>query len=270
MGCSCGDHTDERAQKQVDELLDSVGMKEVFEQGDTAIRQAGEAVDELNRSERARSLGFGSDIVAVYAEAAERANRRAQEQAGALLARIDHVLQGDDWTGQVERVQAAFREHRGAQKLADLREDFRLQLLEADEHVRASTAELALACLDSAIKAASDGDLNQLVGHIRAVMESAQRGFADPEMGRQPLGHGLFDDLVGGGGPPPIGGGQAAGWCVLLAACIAWAISSMLFCIFACMAVPFCWCCFAGGCILTGGIHSALCSVAFAQRCSTG
>jgi hypothetical protein len=269
MGCSCGGHTDERSQRQVDALLDSLGMKEVFEQGDAAISEAGEAVDQLNRFERATALGFGTEVATIYSEAAARANRRAQEQARVVLARIDHVVQADDWPGHVKRIQAAFKEHGGAEMLADLREDFRLQLLDTDAQVRASSAELALACLDGAIKAASDGDLNQFVGYVRNVMESAQRGFADPEMGRQSLGQGLFDDLHEGGAPT-IGGGQAAGWCVLLAACLAWAASSLVFCILACGGTPFCWCCYAVGCFLTGTAHAALCFAAFDQRCRTG
>jgi hypothetical protein len=270
MGCSCGGHDDERAQARVDELLESVGMREVVDQGQTAMAEAGSALEHLNRSERARALGFGFEVASVHADAAARANQRAQEQAGTVVARIDHVLQGDDWAGHVERVQAAFRKQGGARKLADLREDVRLHLLDADEHVSASTAELALACVDSAVKAAAEGDLNQIAAHMRAVMQSAQRGLAEPEMGRQPLGDGLFDHLKGDGEPPPVGGGDTTGWCVALAACLAWAYSSLVVGLILCFAIPFCWCCIHLLILATFGVHQIACVAAFAFRCQNG
>src|SRR5258706_9231071 len=176
MGCSCGEHTAEY-HKKVHELIGSVGLMEIVDQGREAIAEAGRALTHLNRSERAASLGFDTAIAKVHREAAERSNRRSRQQAHAVIARIDHRLKEKDWPAHVERVRAAFKEQGGAEKLADLRADIRLRLLEEDPGVSAAMAELALSVLDGASKAAAQGDLNQLLAHMRATMDYAMRGF---------------------------------------------------------------------------------------------
>jgi hypothetical protein len=266
MGCSCSDHTEEYAQK-VNDLLESVGLKEVVEQGREAITEAGRALVHLNRAERAKSLGFGSEIASIHSDAATRSNQRAQEQVQTVLARIDHVLRGDDWSGHVERVRAAFRERGGAKKLKGLRADIRLQLLDDDPGISATLAELSLVALDSAINAASEGDLDQVAGHMRGIMDYALRGFESPEMGRQPIGLGLFDDERSDSGSPPIGGGADAGWCVALAACLAWAWSSLIASLIVCFAVPFCWCCFHMFALGTFALHQIACIAALGPAC---
>jgi hypothetical protein len=254
MGCSCSEpHTADHSHK-ANEVLASVGMKEVVEQGHGALEEAGRALEHLNRSERAVSLGFGSEVASIHADAAMRSNERAQEQIRTVIARIDHVLEGDDWDGHVKRVRKAFKEHDGTRKLVALRADVRLHLLEADSSLSANVAELTLASLDGAIKAASEGDLNQVVAHMRGIMDAALRGFESPEMGRQSIANGLLEDERGDGI-----GGASTGWCVALAACIAWAWSSFFFTVIVCMAIPFCWCCISPLIFATAMLHVAGC-----------
>jgi hypothetical protein len=254
MGCSCSEHATREHSHQVNELLASVGMKEVVEQGRGALEEAGRALQHLNRSERAASLGFGSEVASIHADAAARSNQRAQEQVRTVIARIDHVVQGDDWTAQAERIRRAFKERDGALMLVALRADVRLHLLEGDPGVNASAAELTLASLDGAVKSASEGDLNRMVGHMREVMQAALRGFESPEMGRQSIGHGLLEDERGDG----VGGGST-GWCIALAACIAWAWSSSVFSVACCAAIPFCWCCLTPIIFAVAVLHTAGC-----------
>jgi hypothetical protein len=262
MGCSCSEeHVTEHSQK-VNELLDSVGIKEVVEQGRGALEEAGRALQQLNRSERAASLGFGSEVASIHADAAARSNQRAQDQVRTVLARIDHVVQGEDWAGHVQRVRKAFKEHDGTRKLVDLRADVRLRLLEADPGMNAAVAELTLASLDGAIKAASEGDLNEVIGHMREVMAAALRGFESPEMGRQSIGHGLLEDERDDG----IGGGST-GWCIALAACIAWAVSSLVASLIACFAFIWCVCCWHLAILATFAAHMLLCSVILDPLC---
>lgn len=268
MRCSCSDHNNDYAQK-VNNLLGSVGLMEVVEQGREAIAEAGRALGHLNRSERANSLGFGSEVVGIHSDAAARSNQRAQEQVRAVLARIDHQLQDKDWSGHVARVRAAFKERGGEKKLADLRADVRLHLLDDDPGLSATAAELSLAALDAALKAASEGDLDQLAGHMRGVMDYALRGFESKEMGRQPVGLGLLDGAKADGGPAPVGGAaDVNGWCVALYACLAWAWSSLIASLIVCFAVPFCWCCFHMAALFTFMVHQFACIAAFATPCS--
>jgi hypothetical protein len=184
-----------------------------------------------------------------------------------VLARIDHVLGADDWSGHVERVGAAFKEHGGSKKLEDLRADIRLRLLDDDTGLSAPVAELSMACLDGAIKAASDGNLNQVVAHMRNTMEGALRGFAAPEMGRQSIGLGLFHDERGDSGSPPIGGGDT-GWCVALAACLAWAYSSLIASLIACFAFIWCVCCWHLAIMGTFAVHQLACFAVFQPLCN--
>lgn len=265
MGCSCSEQKDEHAE-QVNAVLSSVGLKEVVEQGRGAIAEAGRALGQLNRSERAVSLGFGPEVASIHSDAATRSNQRAQEQVRTVLARIDHVRQGDDWGGHVERVRVAFKERDGAQKLIDLRADIRLSLLDTDPGLSATVAEFSLAALDGAIKAASEGDLNEVVGHMRGLMEASLRGFESPEMGRQSVGHGLLEDQRGDSGPSPIGG-ASTGWCVALGACIAWAVSSLVVSMILCFAIPFCWCCLHLAFLGTFALHMIACALIFDPLC---
>lgn len=263
MGCSCSEEHATKHSEKVNELLDSIGLREIVEQGRGALDQAGTGLQQLNRSERVHSLGFGSEMAAVHADAAARANQRAQDQVRAVIARIDHVVQGNDWAGHVERVRQAFEENDGATKLVDLRADVRLRLLDTDPGMNATAAELTLASLDGAIKAASGGDLNQVVGHMREVMQAALKGFESPEMGRQSIGHGLLEDERGEG----VGGGSA-GWCVALAACIAWATSSLIASLVACFAFIWCVCCWHIAILATFGVHMFACNAILGPLCS--
>lgn len=265
MGCSCSDHTSDHAQR-VDDLLASVGLKEVAEQGREAIAEAGRALEQQNRAERAESLGFGAEVSTIHLDAAKRSNRRAQEQIQTVLARMDHTREADDWSGHVERVRAAFKEQNGPEKLDDLRADIRLRLLDDGTGLSATVAELSMACLDGAIKAASAGDLNEVVAHMQGTMEGSLRGFASPEMGRQSIGLGLFDDKPAGGSPP-IGGGDT-GWCIALAACLAWAYSSLIASMIACFAFIWCVCCWHLAILGTFFAHQLACVTILAPLCN--
>lgn len=269
MGCSCSDHDhDHEHGQRVRELLGSVGLSEVFDQGRSAIAEAGTALDQLNRFERAIALGFETQVADVYRQAAERSNQRAQEQVQAVLARLNHRTKEKDWKGHVNRVRTAFKERGGATKLTDLREEIRVRLLHDDSGLSASVAELSLTALDAATKAASRGDLNEVAAHMRGIMESALQGFASPEMGRQPIGIGLHEGSHGKAKRRPIGGGQdVKGWCVALGVCLAWAYSSLIASLIICFAVPFCWCCFHLAVLGAFMVHHLACFAAFYGPC---
>ena len=268
MGCSCCHHTAEDVSK-ANGLFGEVGLKEVVEQGRGAIAEAGRALSHLNRAERARSLGFGAEVANVQSDAAERANQRARAQARAVLQRIDELVRGDEWSRNAERVRVGFRERGGGRKtLEDAREDVRLRLLEADPGISAAVAGLSLTALDRAIAAASEGDLNQIVKHMRAIMDASLRAFESPEMGGQWIGSRMLADEIGRSGPPPIAGSQQdAGWCAAWYACIAWACASLAACLVLCFVFGFCsahLACFAGF-----DVHFAACMV-FQPLCSQG
>lgn len=206
----------------------------------------------------------------IYRDAAKRSNQRAREQVQAVLARIDYRLKQKDWKGNVDRVRTAFKEHGGAAKLTDLRADIRLRLLNDDSGLSANVAKLSLLAVDSAIKAASKGDLNEVAGHLRRIMDSALHGFESPEMGRQPIGLEFPDGPQAKTKRPPIRGGQdVKGWCVVLAVCLAWAYSSFVVALIVCFAVPFCFCCYHMAAALTFAAHQALC-VLLNNACAGG
>ena len=193
MGCSCSNQAQaHNYQQKVDELLRSVNLKEVVDQGRAAIEEAGRALDYLNRSERATALGFGAEVSSIHLDAAKRSNQRAREQAQTVLARIDDLVQQKTWAEHVRRVREAFRERGGAAKLNAFREDVRLNLLNNDSGMSAVVARLSVTVLDSAIKSAAEGDLNHIAAHLRGVMAAALSGFEAPDMGRQPVGLGLL------------------------------------------------------------------------------
>jgi len=269
MGCSCSDPTDDHGQK-VDELLGSVGLKEVVGQGHEAIAEAGRALGHLNRSERATLLGFGSEVAGIQSGAATRTSERAREQVQTVLDRLDHVRRGDDWPQHVERVRSAFQKRGGGGKrFEDLRADLRLRMLDDNPGLSASVAELSLTMLDGAIKAGSEGDLDKVADQMRRIMQYALRVYATPEMGRDQVDLGmLLEDRGNTRGRPPMSGGADSGWCAALGICLAWAYSSLIASLIVCFAVPFCWCCFHLAVLGTFMLHQFACIAAFANACN--
>jgi hypothetical protein len=142
MGCSCTNCSNENqdhAQK-IGELLGSVGLKEIVDQGREAIAEAGRALGQLNRSERAKALGFGSEVIEIYSDSAKRSNQRAREQVQTVLDRLVHQTKQKGWESNVVRVKQAFKDRGGSAKLADLRADIRLRLLNDDSGLSATVA----------------------------------------------------------------------------------------------------------------------------------
>ena len=135
--------------------------------------------------------------------------------------------------------------------------------------VSPSVAELTMRAFDRVLDAASKGDLNQMVGHMRRIMEGALHAFESPEMGRQWIGSQMIEDVMRDRGIPPIAGAaRDKGWCAAWAACIAWAISSLAACLVICFVWGFCsWhmACFAGE-----SAHILACSLIFGNLCSYG
>jgi|GEM_PF-5338773 len=245
-------------------------MKEVIEQGQEVIAEAGRALEHLNRADRAQVLGFGAEVARMHHDAAVRSNHRAREQAQTVIDRINHVLDDEGWRStHLERVRTAFKERGGAKKLEDARADVRLHLLNDEPGLSASMAELSLSTLDAAIKSASEGDLTQVVGHLRGVMERGLRGFQSTGTGRQPA---ALESLQNGQSsdeePPTLGARADPGWCVALYACLAWAWSSFVFSMLCCNAIPFCWCCIAPVIFAASLLHTFLCVDQFERRCN--
>jgi hypothetical protein len=262
MGCSCSSHSNDKSmqasqdQAKVDALLESVGLREIIEQGRQVFDEAGRTLSHVNRSERAQALGFGPDLTSAHSAAATRSNSRTTGQASIVIARIDHRIHQKDWQGNVDRVRVAYKDHGGAEKLKDLRADVQYHLLHDDPGLSAHIAALSMSTLDSAIAAASDGDLNKVVGHLREIMSQAQVGFESQDMGRQRVQP-----------SSPLPAADVNGWCVALAACLAWAISSLIASLIVCAAVPFCWCCFSPALLFAWAGHMAICTAVFAPNC---
>lgn len=273
MGCSCSSHVghlQSRDTLKAQELVASLGLHAIVEQGREAILEAGRALDELNRADRATALGFERAVADVYRDSAKRFNQRAQEQVRTVLARMDNRVTEADWKGTVDRVRNAFNERGGAAKLADLRADVRRHLLDAEAGVSAATARLVLTTLDGAIKAASKGDLNEIVAYARGIMAHGLKGFQSAEMGRQPVGLSLLPDpKTGKTKRPRVRGGANEGWCIAAAVCTGWNVSSVIFCLIACFVTPFCWCCYFMACLGTFALVNLGCA-GLIQKCAFG
>ena len=252
MACSCTNSTREYEQ-QVDSLLDSVGLAEVFRQGRDTFAEAGRALIHLNRAERARLLGFEEAVVRLHFEAAGRAALRARNQMQNVLARIDGVRQREDWSANLEKIRTEFLARNGRSALDDARADLRLRWLEEDPGVNAKTAQLMLATLDSQFALAIDGDLDQIVDGMRRTLGDASLSLVpSSENDRQFW-------------PSDIASLAASETCtIIFDACIIWAFLSLAAGIVICFAV--CWCCFAWVLFLAYSAHFLSC-VAAAEIC---
>jgi len=269
MSCGCeGRRTGEDAKRQEDEVLERGGLRDIVEQGRGALDAGSTALTHLIKAERAEALGLGSDVVKMHRSSAERHNRRTSQQFGILAERIDARRMAGDWAALVKDTREGFRDHGGREALADAREEYRVWLFESST-LSAAVSEQALGVFDHVAGLASEGDLDRVLDFMHEQCLVAREGFAADDMGRQPAPQAI--DPTNPGGKPAIAGGQNVnGWCVALAACIAWAVSSFICSVCICAAVPLCWCCFWGILFLSFGLHLASCSIAFQQACSTG
>lgn len=265
MSCGCS-QADGAAERRHGEVLERAGLREIVEQGHSALEEGARALGHLARAERAEALGFGADVARIHRDAAVRGNRRARQQLGFLIERIDARRKADDWPGLVKQTEASFGEHGGKERLDDARADFQVRLLEEDPGMSAAVAEQALALFDHMSKRAQRGDLNAVLDVMRETCEMAQAGMASDEMGRQPapqVVH-LFPDGASG-----VAGAQNVnGWCVALVACEAWAVSSFIAATVVCALVPFCWCCFYPALLAAFLAHHLSCLAVFAPLCS--
>jgi len=267
MSCNCH-QTDDQTRRDYDEVLDHAGLREIVNQGRSAIDTAATALGHLARAERAQALGFGGDVAQMHRDLAVRNNRRAREQFEFLGERIEARTKQDDWAGLVKEAEAAFSERGGAERLDDARAEIRMQLLQEDTGLSAAVSEQALALFDRTAERAKRGNLNDVLGLMRETCRTAGEGFGAEEMGRQAAPQAM---TLGEGHPPPVGGGQNVnGWCVALGVCLAWAYSSLIASLIVCFAVPFCWCCFHLAVLATFMVHQLACIAAFSGRCMTG
>src|SRR5262249_26812053 len=140
----------------------------------------------LVRAERADILGFGDAVARVHRDAAMRCNRRARQQLGYVIERIDARRQSDDWAAMVKDAQVAFREHNGQERLDDAREDLRIRLLEADPGSSAAVSDQVLELFNQSVRRAGDGNLDLVLDLLRENAQFAYDGFAAEQMGRQP------------------------------------------------------------------------------------
>jgi len=266
MSCGCK-RTDSDAERRYAEVLERGGLREIVEQGRNALEEGSSALGHLVRAERAEVLGFGHDVVRMHRDAATRSNRRAVQQLGFVVDRIDARRKAEDWPGIVKDAQAGFREHGGRERVDDAREELRIHLLDQDAGPSAPVAEQLLALFDQAAERASEGSLDAVLDLMREGAQFASDGFASEQMGRQPAAH--ASALFGSGPPRAAGGQNVNGWCVALAACEVWAWSSYFAALAICFAVPFCWCCFFPVISLALLGHHLTCLALFAGGCSS-
>lgn len=267
MSCGCK-QADDGAQRRFDEVLERGGLRDIVEQGRGALDEDSRALTHLIRAERADILGFGDDVARMHRDAATRSNRRAQQQLGFLIERIDARREADDWADIVKNAEAAFGEHGGQERLEDARAELRTHLLEQDPGTSAAVSEQVLALFDHTAERVRRGNLNAVLDVMRENAQVARDGFASKEMGRQPAAQ--ASHLFGGGPSSAAGGQNVNGWCVALAACEAWAISSFVAATLICLAVPFCWCCFYPVLMLAFLGHHMTCLAVFAPGCASG
>jgi hypothetical protein len=267
MSCGCKQSGGD-TQRKYDELLERGGLREIVDQGRDAFSAASTALNELVRAERAETLGFGDGVAEMHRDSASRNNRRARQQLEFLIQRIDARMKAEDWASIVKDAEAGFREHGGQEHLEDARAEIRMQMLDQEPGLSAAVSQQALAMFDRTAERAKDGNLTAVLELMRENCTGALEGFASDQMGRQPAAQDLY---LFHGDPPPMAGGQNVnGWCVALAACLAWAYSSLIASLIICFAVPFCWCCFHLAVLGTFAVHQLACLLAFQPACASG
>jgi hypothetical protein len=142
MACHCCEHTEgAAAQQQVDDLLESVNLRDICEQANSVLETLGNASRQLKKAERAEHLDLGADVTALYRRAAQREDTRARRQIQAVIDRLDERTSSDDWNDLTGRMRQHFDEHDGRAAVDDARDRWRLVLFEADDLTAAYAVE---------------------------------------------------------------------------------------------------------------------------------
>lgn len=225
MGCGCGVGGQGRLaeQERVDEAASALGLREVVVHSREVgpVREA--ALGYWRKARRAESLGYADEVVQLYSGAAARESAQGLRQVDAVIARLDARIAEPDWSDLLVRTGDVFRERGGPAVIEEMKERFRMDLLELDS----ITPDLALAALEVAnetFDAVTDQGLDGAIQRLRDALSGERR---------------LFVALVDAGAasrtPRAINQRQIA--------CITVAVALAAVALVACMFIPYCWCC---------------------------
>jgi hypothetical protein len=220
MSCECGKHGID-AEERIGSILGEAGLREIGEQALSIRAVVTKSVRALNKADRAAALNLGADVVRMYRESGERANRQARRQHRHLIERIDERLSRDDWRALVERERRAFNERGGQDVVEDAGARVRTTLLEEDAFSGGAVDEVLAVWNETADRLAREG----LDGSMRLLHErlkASLAGLEAPEMGRQ---HASPDS-------------DARLKCIAIVFAVC-AVATAV-----CLGTVFCWCCY--------------------------
>jgi hypothetical protein len=240
-GCGRGNAVEPAAQKNLDEIANSIGFLEIFNQAQGVAAVSALANGYLQKAQRAESLGFGADVSSMYEQAAAREANQAVRQIDAVIARIDNRTAQPDWDETLSQVQQAFQEHDGPLGADAMKERFRLALLD-QERLSPDLAELAQSLANNAFGSLIEEGLNGPVRLLREALLKNRGELPTPTAEIRPAGLSVNQNEVN---------------CIAVATAIAaaWFI--------ACCFVPWCWCCQSGYIALMLGAAVAICLVSY-------
>src|SRR5690242_9097281 len=149
MGCTCEKRRDDYREETF-KLLEEADLRGIAEQAVATPEATNRAVRHLEKAERAERLSLGSDVAALYRQAADRDRAQGIRNYRAVLARIDERTGRADWGELVDGARQAFEERDGAALVDEARGRLRLAVLDMDG-ISADDAEAAVGIFDASL-----------------------------------------------------------------------------------------------------------------------
>ena len=237
MLCTCKSScADEREQVMV--LLQGADLRVLGEQALDVPVTITRCLSQLAKARRAKALGFGDEVAALYQRVAEHDRAQAIRQINGVIAQIDARTTQPDWADLVKGAQNEFEVRDGAALLVEARERLQLELLEADG-LRPADAREAITVYDDCLARISSAGLAGAVSLLREGLARGGEALMHPDMGGQPAS--------------PIPAATIICWTTV----VALAGAALVLCAF----LPLCWCCYLSVMVAWTALMWAACAL---------
>lgn len=204
------------------ESLESINLWSPFERLLNVRGTVSTCIEAMQKSERASTLGLGTDVVGMYAAEAAREDRQVIRQLNTAKAAFQDRVAQPDWADLTQQLNQLIQEPETIEMMGDFRERYIQILLEND--IAADKTGQMLSLWDDATYALTNMGPNGLIDWTMARIDMHLNGRSAPEYGRAPNS--------------PLTVAQAF--------CVAAVVAATIAALIACAYIPFCWCCLAG------------------------
>jgi hypothetical protein len=238
MSCKCSEVRNGKLEI-ISNTLDYAELRPAAEQSFAIPPVMATMIGHLEKAERAQRLGFGSDVVALHRNAAERDRTQVGRQIRAVIARLDERTSRDDWPDLVQEVKREFSLRDGQAIVEESKQRFRFAVLDMGG-VSADDAGELVAIHEEALDHVLENGISGATQLLRRGLERGLDALQHPDFGRQPASPLQEITII----------------CITIV--VALAAIALAICGF----TPLCWCCYGIAIAVGAAVGVAACLTA--------